>query len=98
MSGMLEPNKRCPETGRRARGSRWLMQFSSMLHDETDRYRRLYLNKGRAKRNVAREHAGILSAVFARDADLACARLLEHTSQTGAAIHALMKQSHKPKR
>lgn len=75
-----------------------LMQFSNMLHDQTDRYRRLYLKDRPPKRNVAREHTDILAAVLARDADRACARLLEHTRQTGAAIQALMNRSDKPKR
>ncbi|MDB5749892.1 MAG: hypothetical protein JWP65_313 [Ramlibacter sp.] len=75
-----------------------LMHFSNVLHDQTDRYRRLYLKDRIPKRNVAREHSEILAAVLARDVDRACAALLKHTKQTGAAIQDLMIRSEKLKR
>ncbi|MDB5842373.1 MAG: hypothetical protein JWQ23_4325 [Herminiimonas sp.] len=73
-------------------GMPMLLQFCSMLHDQSDRYRRLYLQKRPPQRNVAMEHAGIVEAVLAHDADTACARLLEHSQQTGAAVLAFINE------
>lgn len=67
-----------------------LLQFCSMLHDQADRYRRLFLTKHPPQRNVADEHARMLDAVLARDTDTACALLLAHTRQTGGLIQAFM--------
>lgn len=67
-----------------------LRQFCGILHDQADRYRRLYLKKQPPQRNVAREHADIVDAVLAGDADKACALLIEHTRQTGALVQAFM--------
>lgn len=69
-----------------------LVQFCSMLHDQSDRYRRLYLKKRPPQRNVAREHADIVKAVLARDPDKACQLMFEHSRQTGEAVLAFMKQ------
>jgi DNA-binding GntR family transcriptional regulator len=61
-----------------------LYQFCSSLHDMSDRYRRIYLtNDLPPQRNVAQEHAAIVDAVLARDADLACRLLTEHSERTG---------------
>lgn len=73
-------------------GMPMLMQFCSMLHDQADRYRRLFLKKHPPQRNVADEHARMLDAVLARDADTACALLQEHTRQTGGLIQAFMSE------
>ncbi|MDP3495260.1 MAG: GntR family transcriptional regulator [Hyphomonadaceae bacterium] len=67
-----------------------LQQICAQLHDQADRYRRLYLTKQPPQRNVAREHVEIVEAVLARDKDRACSLLLEHTRQTGALVHAFM--------
>lgn len=74
-----------------------LMHFSNVLHDQTDRYRRLYLKDRIPKRNVTREHSDILAAVLARDVDRACAFLLKHTQQTGVTIRELMSRAAKSK-
>jgi GntR family carbon starvation induced transcriptional regulator len=70
-----------------------LVHFCGMLHDQSDRYRRLFLQKRPPQRNVAKEHAAIVEAVLARDADTACAKLLEHSRQTGAAVLAFLNES-----
>lgn len=67
-----------------------LRQFCSILHDQADRYRRLYLKQQPPQRNVATEHARIVDAALAGNADQACALLLEHTRHTGALIQAFM--------
>lgn len=62
-----------------------LLKFCSQLYDLNIRYRYL---AGSAlnyrKRDVGDEHAGILSAVVARDTELASTRLLDHYKTTGA--------------
>jgi len=68
-------------------------QFCSMLHDQSDRYRRLFLKERPPQRNVAQEHAGIVDAVLARDAARAGELLRAHSMQTGAAVQAFMRES-----
>ena len=67
-----------------------LQQICAQLHDQADRYRRLYLSNKPPQRNVAGEHAQIVEAVLARDQDRACNLLLKHTRETGAMVHAFM--------
>jgi DNA-binding GntR family transcriptional regulator len=74
-----------------------LQQICAQLHDQADRYRRLYLNQKPPQRNVAGEHAQIVEAVLARDTDRACNLLLEHTRQTGALVHAFMSATNIPR-
>lgn len=73
-------------------GMPMLLHFCSTLHDLSDRYRRLFLKERPPQRNVAQEHAAILEAVLARDADKACALLLEHSQHTGTVVMAYMQQ------
>jgi DNA-binding GntR family transcriptional regulator len=67
-------------------GSPILLQFCSMLHDQRDRYRRLFLTRREPTRNVAREHAEITQAVLARDAERAVALLGRHIERNGKTI------------
>ncbi len=60
-----------------------LMQFISILHDQTDRYRRLFLRTHPHDRDVPSEHAAILEATLAREPDLAVALLQRHIKRTG---------------
>jgi DNA-binding GntR family transcriptional regulator len=61
-----------------------LQRYCSQLYDLNVRYRYL---AGRSlnykRRDVSREHQGILDATIARDTDLASKRLLDHYQQTG---------------
>ena len=67
-----------------------LQQICAQLHDQADRYRRLYLKRMPPQRNVAGEHAQIVEAVLARDRDRACDLLLRHTRSTGELVHKFM--------
>ena len=73
-----------------------LMQFISTLHDQTDRYRRLFLRTHAHDRNVPGEHGAILQATLAHEADLAVVLLQQHIKRTGenvlAAIGSAGKQ------
>ena len=68
-----------------------LLKFCSQLYDLNIRYRFL---AGRAlsyrKRDVGEEHARILAAAIARDADSASERLLNHYKLTGAFLAGLL--------
>jgi GntR family carbon starvation induced transcriptional regulator len=73
-------------------GMPMLLHFCSTLHDQSDRYRRLYLQKRPPQRNAAKEHAAIVEAVLAHDAEAACAMLLEHIERTGATVLAFINE------
>lgn len=68
-----------------------LLKFCSQLYDLNIRYRYL---AGSAlayqQRDVREEHAGILAAAIAQDADLASERLLDHYKLTGAFLSGLL--------
>ncbi|WP_323765355.1 GntR family transcriptional regulator [Marinovum sp.] len=68
-----------------------LLKFCSQLYDLNIRYRYL---AGSAlayqRRDVREEHAGILAAALAQDADTASARLLDHYKLTGAFLSGLL--------
>ncbi len=68
-----------------------LLKFCSQLYDLNIRYRFL---AGSAleyrSRDVTDEHAGILDAIVARDADLASTRLISHYRLTGDFLDGLM--------
>lgn len=68
-----------------------LLKFCSQLYDLNIRYRYLAgsaLNYRR--RDVSDEHAGILAAAIALDADTASERLLNHYRMTGAFLSGLL--------
>lgn len=60
-----------------------LLKFISILHDLSDRYRRLFLKDVQSDRNVSDEHSGIVNATMAGHADLAVALLRLHVERTG---------------
>jgi GntR family transcriptional regulator, carbon starvation induced regulator len=70
-----------------------LLKFCSQLYDLNIRYRYL---AGRAmnykRRDVSHEHANILDAVVAGDADTASVQLLSHYRETGAFLAGLIVQ------
>jgi DNA-binding GntR family transcriptional regulator len=60
-------------------GSPWLLGFREILHEQSERYRRLSIRRDTEKsRNVEAEHAAIVKAVLKRDADTAVAALTKH--------------------
>ncbi|SLN50300.1 HTH-type transcriptional repressor CsiR [Pseudoruegeria aquimaris] len=68
-----------------------LRKFCSQLYDLNIRYRYLAgSGLDYKKRDVVDEHAGILAAAVARDADLASERLLAHYRRTGAFLAGLI--------
>jgi DNA-binding GntR family transcriptional regulator len=64
-------------------GSEWLLGFRDVLHEQSERYRRLSIRREAGKlRDVEAEHAAIVEAVLRRDADAAVAALSEHFMTT----------------
>jgi len=60
-------------------GSPWLLGFRDVLHEQSERYRRLSIRRDTGKsRNVEAEHAAIVHAVLRRDANAAVSALSEH--------------------
>jgi DNA-binding GntR family transcriptional regulator len=60
-----------------------LLQFCHLLHDMTERYRRIFLSKHPPDRDVAAEHRAITDATLARDAKRASRLLETHIERTG---------------
>ncbi len=67
-------------------GSRWLLRVRAGLHDLCERYRRAAVYQRLGSRDLASEHAGIVEAALARDADLACARTEAHFALTAGVL------------
>jgi DNA-binding GntR family transcriptional regulator len=64
-------------------GSHWLLGFRDVLHEQSERYRRLAIRRNSEKtRNVEAEHGAIVQATLKRDADAAVAALSEHFMTT----------------
>jgi DNA-binding GntR family transcriptional regulator len=64
-------------------GSQWLLGFRDVLHEQSERYRRLAIRRNTEKsRNVEAEHAAIVHATLKRDADAAVAALSKHFMKT----------------
>ncbi|SHG71459.1 transcriptional regulator, GntR family [Bradyrhizobium erythrophlei] len=59
-------------------GSHWLLGFRDVLHEQSERYRRLSIRETGKSRDVAAEHAAVVHAVLRRDADAAVAALTTH--------------------
>jgi DNA-binding GntR family transcriptional regulator len=69
-------------------GSPWLLRFRDMLYDQSERYRALSLGSGSRTRDLPAEHEALARAALARDADRACALLVEHLARTADAVLA----------
>lgn len=67
-----------------------LLELSSSLFDQAERYRRLSMRWRKEPRNKAAEHKRILDAVLARDEKAAVALLTEHVSRTAANVEAAL--------
>jgi DNA-binding GntR family transcriptional regulator len=63
-------------------GSQWLLGFRDVLHEQSERYRRLSIRDVSNARDVAAEHAAIVKAVLRRDADAAVDALAKHFNVT----------------
>jgi GntR family transcriptional regulator, carbon starvation induced regulator len=68
--------------------SKCLLQFSSILYDRSERYRRLSYVKSSSTRNVRAEHKAIMDAAILHDADKACKALSDHIEKTAKVIQA----------
>lgn len=68
--------------------SRRLIDYSSLLYDQADRYRRMaYALGGRGRgRDLAAEHQGILDAVIDRDIDRVCREIEIHYDRTKVSV------------
>ena len=69
-------------------GSRWLIDFYVALTDRNTRYRYLAFADGSEPRDVEAEHAAIVDAVLARDADRAVAAANTHIRKTTDSVIA----------
>lgn len=64
-------------------GSAWLLGFRDILHEQSERYRRLSIRShSNQKRDVAAEHEAIVESVLRRDADAAVEALSRHFMTT----------------
>jgi DNA-binding GntR family transcriptional regulator len=71
-------------------GMALLMQFSSTLHDLSDRYRRIFLDERPVDPDVTREHSEICAAALRRDAAAACELLRQHIERTGRNVSGML--------
>ena len=62
--------------------SPWLLRFHGVLFEQSERYRRLAHAYGQRKRDIDGEHAALVRAALDRDAERACALLVEHIAKT----------------
>ncbi len=67
-----------------------LRQFCATLHDQSDRYRRIFLKTHAPDRNVAEEHTAIADAVIKRHVRAASAMLRAHIERTGRNIQTAL--------
>jgi GntR family carbon starvation induced transcriptional regulator len=67
-------------------GMPMLRQFCATLHDQGDRYRRIFLSKNEPDRDVPAEHAELAKAVIERRTRDATRILREHIERTGRNI------------
>lgn len=64
----------------------WLLRVRGTLFDQSERYRRLSVALQGDGRDIAAEHAELLDAAIARDADRAAAQMREHLSTTARVL------------
>jgi DNA-binding GntR family transcriptional regulator len=72
-----------------------LRQFCATLHDQSDRYRRIFLEKHEPDRNVPAEHTALAHAVIERRTRDATRILREHIERTGRNIQAALPPTSK---
>ncbi|MEJ2626229.1 MAG: FCD domain-containing protein [Pseudolabrys sp.] len=78
-----------------ASSRRWLLEFSSLLYDQTERYRRPFLAGSELsyERDVHAEHEEIMDSTIARQAEKAAKLLAAHYRRTGDLIEEKLRQS-----
>lgn len=67
-----------------------LLNFCSVLHDHSDRYRRMFLRTNSGDRDVPGEHQRIAELTLARKAPEACELLRQHIGRTGENVRAAL--------
>jgi len=65
-----------------------LLRFHATLFEQSERYRRLAAAYGQPARDIHAEHAAIARAALARDAERACALVVEHIALTSERVLA----------
>jgi GntR family transcriptional regulator, carbon starvation induced regulator len=66
--------------------SRWLLRFTELLYDQSQRYRhRTVLRRPIPRRGLSAEHSEIVEATLARNAERACGALAQHIENTARA-------------
>jgi GntR family carbon starvation induced transcriptional regulator len=68
-----------------------LRQFCATLHDQSDRYRRIFLRRHRPDPKVPREHTAIAEAVIERRLREATQMLREHVERMGRNVQAAIR-------
>jgi GntR family transcriptional regulator, carbon starvation induced regulator len=69
--------------------SRWLLRFTELLYDQSQRYRhRTVLRRPIPRRGLSAEHTDIVEATLERDAGRACAALARHIENTARTVDA----------
>jgi len=68
--------------------SEWLLYFSDLLYEQSERYRRMALYTTAKSRDTLQEHRELMEAVVARDAKTACRLLTRHFMETTRIILA----------
>jgi DNA-binding GntR family transcriptional regulator len=63
-------------------GSRWVPHMLNILHQHTQRYRRMSLTDSTIDRDVHAEHTALMEATLARDVDTACDVAATHIRRT----------------
>ena len=69
-----------------------LLELSSSLFDQAERYRRLSMRWRKEPRNKSAEHKRILDAALGRDAKAAVALLTDHVSRTAANVETALSK------
>jgi DNA-binding GntR family transcriptional regulator len=62
--------------------SRWLHHLNGLLFQQSERYRRMAIEKRTIPRDVHAEHKAIVDATLARDTERACKLTAEHIERT----------------
>lgn len=70
-----------------------LRQFCATLHDQSDRYRRIFLKAHAPDRDVPAEHAALAQAMIERRPRRAVRILREHIERTGRNVQAALSRA-----
>lgn len=71
-----------------ATSSKWLIHLYKILYDQSKRYQHFGLNANPSARDPVTEHAGIMTAVLARDFEKACQSLIDHAQRSFLVIES----------